>query len=389
MRPVENVLRILEAHEMVGILALFLIVQFAGFTVAFLTNNSGMTGVIINRLVSQQDALFSYGIDALLIAIIFLLLVNRYRRHDSSLWDHKFFVVFEAAVLVATSFFAFVFLFTALLPIALQNWYFLFSLIAALALVGFRERNRSAKNTATIISSIGVGLVLGFYFSFLYTILILAMVAFYDYAAVFITKSMIKLANKFTDEDVAFLVSEEDVEAIPEEELSKKQIKDYLNNMNNRFDYNDPLFRKAVEKNAMPVVSRIQLGEGDLGLPLMTVVSLYFTFSSAFASILVVVGAAIGLVITMRLLKRYKRALPAIPPLFSFISIFSGLSLFFIGKLTVQESALFVVIGIVVFFFGLMMRLVSDKARHDRGEKLHKAESGKPRQMQTKRTVHQ
>ncbi len=362
-------LRILEAHEMVGILALFLIVQFAGLMVAMLTNLSGATGVLINRFENQLGT-FAYGIDLLLIAIIFLLLVNRYRRYNSSLWDHRLFVMFEATVLVVTSWFAFVFLFTALLPRDLQNLYLLISLAMAIVVVWYREANRHAKNMATIISSIGVGLVLGFYFSFLYTILILAIMAFYDYAAVFITKSMIKLANKFTDEDVAFLVSEEDVEAIPEQGMSEGQIKEYLNNMGKRFDYDDPLFKEAVEKNAMPVVSRIQLGEGDLGLPLMAVVSLYFTFSSAFASILVIVGAALGLVVTMRLLKRYRRALPAIPPLFSFICIFAGLSLLAISKLTEQQAAIFITIGIVVFFFGLMMRLISDKARREREEKL-------------------
>ncbi len=83
-------LRILEAHEMVGILALFLIVQFAGFGVALLTALRSTTGLIISRLVSQQSVFFSYGVDLLLVAIILLLLVNRHRKHNSELWDHKF-----------------------------------------------------------------------------------------------------------------------------------------------------------------------------------------------------------------------------------------------------------------------------------------------------------
>lgn len=362
-------LRILEAHEMVGILALFLIVQFAGFGVALLTALRSTTGLIISRLVSQQSVFFSYGVDLLLVAIILLLLVNRHRKHNSELWDHKFFVAFEAAVLVATSFFAFVFLFTALLPQSVQSWYFVISLLAALLIVGMREENRHMKNIATVISSVGVGLVLGFYFSFAYTLLILAVVAFYDYAAVFITKSMIKLANKFTDEDVAFLVSEEDVEAMPEGGMSERQVKDYLNSMSRKFDYGDPLFKEAVEKNAMPVVSRIQLGEGDLGLPLMTIVSLFFTFSSAFASILVIVGAAFGLIITMRLLKKYNRALPAIPSLFSFISIFSGLSLLIVGRINSATAGVFMAIGIIVLVFE-MTRLTLDKARKEKEARL-------------------
>lgn len=370
-------LKILEAHEMVGILALFLIVQFGGLSIAVFTALTGTSGAIIAMLASRQSVIFSYGIDVLLVGILLMLLLNRHRRHNSELWDHKFFAAFEAAVLTATCFFAFIFLLTALLPQALSDWYFVLSLASALFVVGIRERTRSAKNLATVLSSIGVGLILGFYFSFAYTILILAVVAFYDYAAVFITKSMVKLARKLSDEDVAFLISEEDVEAIPEGSVSRGEVKKYLNEMPERFDYGNPLFLEAVERRSLPVVSQIQLGEGDLGLPLMAGVSMLFSFSSVFASESLVIGATIGLVVTMLVLKRYKRPLPAIPPLFSFISIASGISLFMINRIAPAETMVFIGIGAIMLTFGLLMAVVLPQRKDAEGKGLGKQQEGR------------
>ena len=354
-------LRILEAHEMAGIFALFLIVQFGGVAIALMTITTGNAGEIVNRLVSQQSVVLSYAIDAILVVIILMLLLNRYRRHNSDLWDHDFFLVFEAAVLTATCFFAFLFLLTAILPQSIQGYYFVLSIAAALLVVLARERVRAMKNVATVISSIGVGLVLGIYFNFAYTLLILAVVALYDYAAVFITKAMIKLASKLSEEDVAFLISEEDVEAIPIESMGQGEVKKYLNSMGSRFDYRDPLFMGAVLKGSLPVISQIQLGEGDLGLPLMAAVSMLFTFSSAFASEFIVAFAAMGLIVTMFFLKKYRRPLPAIPPLFSFISAGAGVALFLIGSVSFTSMVIFILIGIVMISFGTYSGIVKSK----------------------------
>ena len=363
-------LRILEVHEMTGILALFLIVQFGGIAIAMLTIATGNAGVIVGRLVSQQSVVLSYAIDAVLVGVILMLLLNRYRRHNNDLWDHDFFLVFEAAVLVATCFFAFLFVFTSVLPQSLQNYYFILSIAGALLIVLARERVRAMKNVATVVSSIGVGLVLGIYFNFAYALLILAVVALYDYAAVFITKAMIKLASKLSEEDVAFLISEEDVQAIPIESMGKGEVKKYLNTMNNRFDYRDPLFMGAVLKGSLPVISQIQLGEGDLGLPLMAAVSMLFSFSSAFASEFLVAFAALGLIVTMFFLKKYRRPLPAIPPLFSFISAGSGVALFLIGSITFPVMIIFILIGIVMISFGTYSGIV--KSKREGGDRIVK-----------------
>jgi hypothetical protein len=54
----------------------------------------------------------------------------------------------------------------------------------------------------------------------------------------------------------------------------------------------------------------------------MVAVSAYISFASYFAPIMVILGASCGMIFTMYLLKKYKVALPAIPPLFAFISLF-------------------------------------------------------------------
>ena len=63
------------------------------------------------------------------------------------------------------------------------------------------------------------------------------------------------------------------------------------------------------------------LGTGDLAMSLMLALSAYFTFFSYFTALTIVLGSTVGLVFAMYVSKRYKIALPAIPPLFAFSSI--------------------------------------------------------------------
>jgi presenilin-like A22 family membrane protease len=351
------VFKILETHEIVGVVAFFLIVQFMGLLIAFTVAESASQALLLNRLVGPQTVALSYGVDILLFLIILLLILNRHRKHNSEIWNHRFYKAFEAIVLTATSFFAFLFFFTAVLPLNLQSFYFIVSLVCAALIVAVRERTRIARNTATAVSSIGVGLVLGFYFSFEYAIIILAVISVYDYISVFVTKTMIKLASTLTSEDVAFLISEEDLEAIPAERVSIGEIASYERELKQAHKDQDPLYRGVMERGDIPVVSQIQLGEGDLGLPLMAVVSSLFTFSYLFIPVTIAIGAAVGLLITILFLKRYRRPLPAIPPLFSLIAIVSGAVLWFKGYIPYNQALALVVIGVLIVTLGMGMQL--------------------------------
>jgi hypothetical protein len=137
--------------------------------------------------------------------------------------------------------------------------------------------------------------------------------------AVFITKHMIAMAKEMSSRNLAFLIGSTDVEALPKKYLSSSDIRE-LKKQESKIK--DPLVKGLVKEGVFPVVSQVQLGTGDLALPLMLAVSAYISFFSYFAAVMIAVGSAAGMVFTMYLLKRYKVALPAIPPLFAFINLF-------------------------------------------------------------------
>ena len=340
---------------MSGIVALFLIVQFGGLLVAFLVTYTSSATTIYQTLANQQAADFSYVIDFMLVMIIVLLLMNKHK--NSEKWEHRFIRSFEGLVLIATSSFAFLFAFTVLLPRSVEYAYLALAIVGAVAVVTLREKERATKNAATIISSIGVGLVLGFYFTFEYTIIILGIVAVYDYLSVFVTKSMIALAKMLSREDSAFLIEEEDIVAMSQESLGPESTTKYLKELSENKEDEDPLFKKLLEKGKIPEISSIQLGEGDLGLPLMIAVSAFFAFNNFFMPVFIVVGSGVGIMATLFLLKRYNRPLPAIPPLFAFIAAFSGIAFLITGKESQLISIALILMGISVFGFGMMFEL--------------------------------
>lgn len=355
----DALLRILEAHEMTGILVLFLIVQYGGLLIASLVYVTASKPAIVYSLNSLQSVYISYLVDAVLIIILILILLNRHRKHKGALWNHRLFVTFEAVVLTATSAFAFLFLFTSLvvLPGTLAGEYIIIAFIAAVVLIIMREERHKVRNVATVVSSMGVGLVLGFNIGFYWAIAGLALFSVYDYLSVFVTKSMIKLAKILSNEDVAFFIDEEDIIAIPEEDIDKKEVEKYKAHLHYSHEDVNPLFKKALSSRELPIISSIELGEGDVGLPLMLVVSSYYAFSNIFFSLFLILGSTIGIITTMFFLKRYRVPLPAIPPLFAFMSIFVGLGFLITGISNLYTSILFILVGIFVIGFGMVYTL--------------------------------
>jgi hypothetical protein len=88
----------------------------------------------------------------------------------------------------------------------------------------------------------------------------------------------------------------------------------------------------------------VQLGAGDLGLPLMLAISSYKLSFNYFIPISVYMGSTAGMLFTMYIQKKYLIPLPAIPPLFSFMSIALGLA-----TLTISLHSIYLVfVGLVV-----------------------------------------
>ncbi|MEM0149772.1 MAG: hypothetical protein QXW10_02660, partial [Candidatus Micrarchaeaceae archaeon] len=81
-------------------------------------------------------------------------------------------------------------------------------------------------------------------------------------------------------------------------------------------------FGSVLGKGLIPVAARVELGTGDLAIPLMVAISAYTPGPNFVLSFFVIFGAIAGLLLTMFILRKYKRALPAIPPLFLGIIIF-------------------------------------------------------------------
>ena len=240
---------------------------------------------------------------------------------------------------------------------------FFIALGSALLLIAAKDLDPKIRNSVTIISSMGVGLLLGLYFKFEYALIGLAIVAVYDYVAVFVTKSMIKLARAVTTRNMALIISTAHLEAVSPSRFPADEVKEYKDYLYQTHKADDPAYKRILGSGRLPVMSQISLGEGDLGLPLMAAVSAYYTFASPVIAVMIIIGALAGLLTAIAMLRVYRGALPAIPPLFAFISIFSGIGLAITGNITSYYSVLLVAAGVAMIAFGLSIRIVEKRAK--------------------------
>ncbi len=77
---------------------------------------------------------------------------------------------------------------------------------------------------------------------------------------------------------------------------------------------------------------------------------------------MIAIGASVGMIFTMYLLKRYKVALPAIPPLFAFCNLFLGI-FFAINNFWAYRSWLGFIIIFIAIVLALFNKLNSAAAR--------------------------
>ncbi len=315
-------IKVVGNREILEIIAIFVIVMTVGILIAIAAVRTQSVSILSNTLQDPRFADLSYALDATLVFIIALLVLRRHSHHSNTI----LFEALEGIVISFTSFFMFLLLFAILLPQTVTTGYiYVYAAVMAIMLVIFKDRFHKLSDLATVLSAVGVGLILGFNFAFNYAILIFAAVAVYDYIGVFKSNEMINLAKAFSSSNVSFLISVSDLEAVPEWGLSHKEIEDYMNYLSSIHELNDPKFKKILQSGKLPVICQLALGEGDLSLPLMVAVSACVSISHAFAGV-VVIGAVAGIFLTMLLLKEYKHPIPAIPPLFSTVGIVSGIA---------------------------------------------------------------
>ncbi len=315
-------LRVIEYRQLIQIIVMFVLVQFAGLLLAtqVFTGTTYQQVSGIQTISSSLNALF-YIAYIVIFSVILILIFKIYK-------GDKLFLILEGAVVFIASFVVFVVAISALTGNAFYNLYgnsttlvLAIAAILAIGLVIAKYKRPRLRNITAMIASVGVGLVLGLSFSFLAAVIFMIILAVYDFIAVFITKHMIALGNMAISKNLSFLVMVNEVEAVPLSSLSASQKKEYERTKKDIVKQNGSVIRKLVDSNMVPFMARTALGTGDLAMPLMLAIAAYKVHLNFILSFVIIIGAIFGLVLTMLILRRYKRALPAIPPLLFGIAV--------------------------------------------------------------------
>ena len=309
---------------------MFLIVQFGGLLLGI----SALNGVPPSILYGNQSAIAggsglgllfyvaSIAAFALLLALIFKLYSGR-----------RFLMLLEGIIIFITSIFVFLVIIGVLEGNAAQMVFgngpiieVIGAVVLSFALVAAKNRQPRLRNATVIISSMGAGLVLGLFFTFPLALIFMGLLAIYDFIAVFITKHMLTISNAAMSNNLAFFIDANEIEAVPKSYLSNTDLKEYAK-IRPKIQARFHATREFEKKSMFPIVANIGLGNGDLGVPLMVALSAYSMTQSFTLSLFIISGAALGLIITMLILRKYKRALPAIPPLL--LGVLIGIGAYF------------------------------------------------------------
>lgn len=343
-------IKVIGNRSILEIILIFTIVLIVGTFIATEAIRTSSVSILYSTLQDPRFTTFSYFLDATLVLIVSLIFLRRHKHYSNTL----LFDALEYIVTSFTSFFVFLIIFATAMPSSVTSgWIYVYSASLALALVLLKDEHHRLRDFTTMVSSVGVGLVLGLNFTFPYAMIVLAAVAVYDYVGVFKSSEMVTLAKAVSCSDISFLVSASDLECVPEKGLSQKEIDSYINYLMSTRELDNPRYRRILGSGRLPVESQVSLGEGDLGLPLMVAISAFASLGTLLG-IVAMLGAMAGIIVTMAILKVYKHPIPAIPPLFSVLGIFTGVALlitnpvnfFQFGALLLVASSLVMLIDI-------------------------------------------
>ena len=324
-------LNVVENRQLLFIISMFMVVQFAGLLLASQVFAGASSA---SALVQAQGSGNSGGIAYLgfiIIAIVvfsaLLVIIFRFIKTD------KLFTLLEIWVVGFASLIFFLVIIGALTGNAFSTIFgsgpspaaFAVAIACVVILIVAKFKWQRLRNITAMIASIGAGLVLGISFPFWFAFAFMAILAVYDFIAVFITKHMITLANAAMSKNLSLMITANEVEAVPMSYLSKKEMSEY-SKVKKEIALKSPISKSVMDSGMVPLSARTALGTGDLMAPLMMAVAAYTVYFNFTLSLVVVVGSVLGLGLTMYVLKKYKRPLPAIPFLLFGICIALGIS---------------------------------------------------------------
>ncbi len=353
--------RRIESRQLLNIMTLFLIAQFGGLFLIFVSFLPSYA-YIAAQPIGQGSYLNPTDIVVNLVtAILFVYIIIRFYRADA------LFQLFEFFFVIIGSFFFFIFVVGDLLPniSTLASW--ALPLFLALLLLGAKRKYGRLRNMVTIISSIGYGILIGIalvvQLGFIAVYAFMAIVAVYDYIAVFVLKFMIPFARRASSMNLSMMIGSANVEFVPGRRIGRKEAREYR-----KMDFGpiDKTVKGMISKGNAPMISSMLLGNGDIMLPIAVAVGAYIAYFSYFVSVMIALGAAMGLLFTTALLKKYKVGLPAIPPLFAFVNIFLAIAFAFTRPWDTAYIVIFVVaslLSILAMLLTLRKMFGMNKAR--------------------------
>ncbi|MCD6434279.1 MAG: hypothetical protein J7L14_01570 [Candidatus Diapherotrites archaeon] len=232
---------------------IFFITQLLGLAVAAGLIKAGIKTTIVSE--NPEDISNAFGMMALILIMTFVILIlMKYIKLRKLIWPIVIMLVFSTSSLAAEAF--------------IGHYGTVFGIIFTIVFWHFRKR-LIARNIVAIMAVAVAGSLLGVSLGLVPVAILVLLVGLYDIIAVFVTKHMQILAKEVVKENLPFTI------AMPTKE------------------------------------HKYELGGGDLVIPLMFASSaLRVNFA---LTILLLLSSYIGILITLVIAAKLKRAMPAVP----------------------------------------------------------------------------
>lgn len=257
-----------------GILSFFVLTQILGMYTGLVLFNDMFANPYVKPFYEEQQSVGQspesalYLIGYTLVSAVIIVLLIRKTRNEILFRIMEFILITTAASLVFYSFLRIAYPYEESM---------IFGAILGLLVAIMKQKFQNLKNVATILAAAGAGALFGTSFGFIPSILFLVLISIYDYIAVFKTKHMVELAEYMVKKDLSFTVTSK--------------------------------MKMAKEKKER----RMDLGSGDLMLPVMISVSAMTI--SPIASLLVFIGATVSIGLFLVYVSKKKAVFPALPPI--------------------------------------------------------------------------